>query len=635
MPIASVHRPHADDTDAALATANDLVDRSGAVELIENAADTNVVPITHATGGRGGAPVRLPQYSVAMFLKVLFEMAWRGDSFTWTRFAFAVWFRYTDRQMALIGLQGWRDAARAASMRPAASTAVGEVTSYVRVLGDEDKRRLEASQRMWRNEVARLQDQMTRLLAPIDDTPLAAARRHTRSETAQARTPAHDAARDLCHEVRNRLVRAGLEVANGRYYPDVTADDLFGGLLRDFKGDVGVDEHNVVVSTAYGYTNAERSSKSLARYAGHVRREGEAMAIGLSAAIAVGRAESPQVPPVLVGFDLHDAASEAHQGARNALAAMETVGLRPTVGGRGHQYVVGDKAYPAYIGFNQHLLANGWSIVGKYPGVTEKGRGGPAFVDMAPAGAPASGPFQFNGAILCPGIGAKYLAENRGFDIPRDQELTTEWLASNDTKVRQLTSAVMSTNGRPKPRKHARRGRPSLHAEPIENQWTLEVRCPAAANKPKVRCPRVAASLALPEDEFPTLHLAPKIDEPAPKCCTDDYGAMQIVLDEKHIKNWQTKMVGSWDHEDLYSPARTANEAYFGRLMDPKTGDLVIGKIEWQRNAFVALAVTASVLVTNARVVDKWEEKLRANGGNPPPGPGPRRRALREYLRSK
>lgn len=648
MPIASLHRIHADDTADALARFNDLVDRSGAVPLIENPMsavdqthvdkpeDNVVVPITHApTRNKGGAPARLPQYTVAMFLVVLFELAWRGDTFSWTRFAFAVWYRYTDDEMATIGLQGWRDPARAAAMRPAAFQAIDEDSTYVRVLGAQDLKRLEASQRMWRAEVSRVQLQMTRLLASIDDTPLPAARRHTLEATAAARTPEHDDARELRRQVMSNLIRAGLEVANSRYYPDVLPEDLFAGLLRDFKGDVGIDEHNVVVSTAYGHRTKVRSSKSLARYSAHVRREKQAMAIGLSAAIAVSRPDSPKVPPILVGIDLHDAASEANQGGRNALASMEQAGLRPNVAGRGHQFVVVDKAYPRYIGFGKHLISNGWSILGKYVTATADTKGGAPYIDMSSPDAPARGPFLFNGVPLCPGIGAQYLTENAGFDIPRDQDVTTQWLASNDEKVRQLSAAVLTTNGRPKPRKHARRGRPAAHAVPIEDQWTVEVRCPAAANNPKVRCPRVKASMELPADKFPELVHAPKANEPAPKCCTDDHGAMQLVLDERHIKNWQTKMAGSWEHQDFYAPARNTTEAYFGQLMDPRSGDLVLGKIEWQRNAFVAMAVVASVLVTNARVIDKWEETLRANGDVPPGGPGSRRRAWREYLRAQ
>lgn len=646
MPIASIHRIHADETASVLLRAQAIVERSGAhlIEKVQkpgpplsgDTSDNTVVPITRATGGnKGGAPVRLPQYAVIMFLIVLFELAWRGDTFSWTRFVYALWYRYSDDEMASIRLGGWRDPVRAAAMRPAAFRAAGEAGSYVRELGADDLRRLEASQRLWRAEVARAQLQMTRLLAPMDDTPLPAARRHSIAATAAARTDEHEVARALCRQVQNRLVRAGLEVANAEFYPDVDPEDLSAGLLRGYKGDVGIDEHNVVVSTSYGQRTKVRSAKSLARYAGHVRREKQAMAVGLSAAIAVSRPDSQKVPPVLVAFDLHDAASEANAGARHALEAMEANGLRPEVRGRGHQYVVVDKAYPYYVGFNKHLLANRWTIVGKYVTATDNVKGGAPFADMSPADAPASGPYQFNGVFLCPGIGAKYLAENRGFDIPRDQDVTSEWLASNDPTVRQLTAAILSTNGRPKPRKQNRRGRPAAHAKPIENQWTVEVRCPAAVENPKVRCPRVSQSMELPESEFPTLHLAPKASEPAPKCCTDDHGAMQLVLNEKHIKNWQTMMAGSWEHQDFYAPARTTTERYFGQLMDSQTGDLTLGKIEWQRNAFVAMAITATVLVTNARVVDKWEEDLRANGDVPPAGHGPRRRAWRQHLRSK
>lgn len=660
MSYASLHRLHADDTDDVLVTSNDLVERAGIVGLIQDAAaasaapvlslenreraedhlearEHTVVPIGEATRRRkGGAPARLPQYTTDMPFKVTFEMAWRGDSFSWANFAFALWYRYTDVQLALIGHGGWRDPARAEAMRPAAMRSVGPGgPARARVLSGEAMKRLKASELAWHAEVSRAHDQVKRLLAPIDDTPLPAARRHTLDATRQARTPSHDAARDLRRLVQNRLVGALLEQANEQYYPDVRSDDLFAGLLRDFKGDVGIDEHNVVVSTAYGQRTAVRSSKSLARYAKHVRREQEAMAIGLTAAIAVSRPEAPQVPPILVAFDLHDASSEAALGARNTLSVMEKIGLRPPLAGRGHQYVVTDKAYPRYVGFGQHLLAHKWTILGKYVTATENKQGAAPYADMAPPDATAPGPFQFNGAFLCPGIGADYLYAHRGFDIPHDRDVSPEWLARNDAIVRQLSAAVMRSNGRPKPRKHSRRGRPSATAKPLANQWTVEVLCPASGPNPKVRCPRVSTSMELPEGQFPKMQHAPGKNDPAPKCCTSDFGSMQLVLTEKNIANWQDKMAGSWEHQDFYSPARNTTEAFFGRLMDRKTGDLTLGRIEWQRNAFVSLAITASVLATNKRVIDKWEANLQAGGDVPPAGRGPARRALRERMRNK
>lgn len=643
MAYASIHRMHADDTDAALAWSDELVEEFDFARLAErplsvdvepeNGTDATVVPIDQAAVRRkGGAPARLPQYTVAMVMKVIIEMAWRGDTFTWTRVAFALWYRYTEDQMAAIGHRGWRDPSRAAAMRPAA---LESETGRSRVPNADDLKRRQVSEKMWRAEVNRLQEQMTRQMAPIDDTPLPAARRHSISATQEARTAEHDAARVLRREVQARLVKAGLVVANAEYYPEVDRNDLAAGLLRDFKGDVGVDEHNVVVSTRYGQRAKVRSAKPLARYSTHVRREGHAMAIGLSAAIAVGRPDSPKVPPVLVGFDLHDVGSEAHAGARNALAAMEAVGLRPKLQGRGHQYVVTDKAYPRYVGFVRHLLENKWTILGKYVTGTDQIKGSAPYADMSPAGSGTSGPYQFNGTFLCPGVGANYLYENRGFDIPSDQDMTTEWLASNEDKVRQLSAAVMPTNGRPKPRKQRGRGRPAAGARPIENEWTIEVFCPAASANAKVRCPRVSTSMDLPISDFPTLEHAPKADDPAPKCCTDKFGAMQLVLDERHIKNYQTKMAGSWEHQDFYAPARTTTETYFGRLMDRDSGDLTNGKIEWQRNAFVALAITATILVTNKRAIDKWEADLRDSAYVVAPGAGARRREWRRYLASQ
>lgn len=639
MTYASIHRMHQDDTDAALVWSNELVNESDLDNLASRPADVDrpddgtddsVVPISQGVvRNKGGAPARLPPYSVLMVMKVIIEIAWRGDTFTWTRVAFALWFRYTEGQMSSIGHGDWRDPARAAAMRPAAFQSDAGRPRMANA-GDLEKR--QASEKMWRAEVNRLQEQMTHLMALIDDTPLPAARRHAISDTQKARTDEHDAARILRREVQNRLVKAGLVVANAEYYPGLEPHELSKGLLRDFKGDVGVDEHNVVVSTRYGQRAKNRPAKQLARYSGHVRREGQAMAIGLSAAIAVGRPDSPKVPPVLVGFDLHDAASGANAGGRNALAAMESVGLRPTPKGRGHQYVVVDKAYPRYVGFNAHLLENKWTILGKYVTGTDEIRGAAPYADMSPAGSGTSGPYQFNGAILCPGIGANYLYENRGFDIPSDQDMSTEWMTSNQDKVRQLSAAVMRTNGRPKPRKQRGSGRPAAGSRPIENEWTIEVFCPAASANAKVRCPRVSTSMDLPASEFPTLAHAPEADAPAPKCCTDKFGAMQLVLDERHIKDHQTKMAGSWEHQDFYAPARTTTETYFGRLMDRDSGDLTNGKIEWQRNAFVALAITATILVTNKRAIDKWEADLRTSAYVVPLGAGARRREWRRNL---
>lgn len=126
----------------------------------------------------------------------------------------------------------------------------------------------------------------------------------------------------------------------------------------------------------------------------------------------------------------------------------------------------------------------------------------------------------------------------------------------------------------------------------------------------------------------------PARDDPsAPECCTSKFGSMKVVLNKKHLKSWQSKMAGSWEHQDIYSPARTATESYFGRLMDRDSGDLDMYKIEWQKNAFVALGVASTIIATNKRVIEKWQDDLRKNNGKAPKGLGERRRAHREWLR--
>lgn len=274
------------------------------------------------------------------------------------------------------------------------------------------------------------------------------------------------------------------------------------------------------------------------------------------------------------------------------------------------------------------MLANRWTMLGKF-----RADAAP-FTDLAPHGT-GPGPYQFNGAVLCPGIGGEVLKANAGFDIPWERKnLTPEWLLKNDSTVELLTSAVMPTDGRPKPRKHPGRGRPSAGVKPLENSWTIDVFCPAAGRRAKVRCPLVSNSMDLPADKFPTLRHSPDPDDPkAPECCTSEVGAMKVVLDKKTMKNWQPKMAGSWEHQDIYSPARTATESYFGRLMDRDTGDLDMYKIEWQKNHFVALGIASTIVATNQRAIESWQDDLRKNDGKAPKGLGERRRAHRQWLR--
>jgi hypothetical protein len=657
MTYAPAYRTHKDDTSDILEWANDVVERLDVPKFSEESGtrpsetcDDEKEPLTvsgsHATAfapalrNRGGAPAKLPPYLLSAVLKVILEIGFRGQIFTWTAVANALWFRYTEEQLAIIDLAGWRDPDRARQMKEGArlrgwSSVDGETQVRLHAIDDAKNRRIEASAKAYRAEVNRLQAAMDKQCRFMDDNSLPAGRRQPEKALTEARTAEMDARREVQRAFGNRLVWAALMSANAEYYPGVEAADLHAGLLRDYKGDVGVDEHQVAVASTHNNRRGSRVAKQLAKVHGHNRRYGAAHSIGFTGGIAVSRADSPKVPAVLLAYDLHDPASGAHSGARNVLQSIETSGLRPTLKSKAHQYVVGDKAYPSYIEFNEWLLANRWTMLGKFSTSTTDKRGGAPFADMAPQGT-GPGPFQFNGPFLCPGIGAEYLHANAGFDIPWERNnLTPEWLKANDDTVTLLSAAVMPTDGRPKPRKHAGRGRPAADAKPLENTWTVDVFCPAAGARAKVRCPRVSTSLELPADKFPTLGHAPAANDPsAPECCTSKYGTMKLVLDKKHMKSWQPKMAGSWDHQDIYSPARTATESYFARLMDRDSGDLNMHKIEWQKNVFVALGIASTVLATNKRVIEKWQDDLRDNEGKAPRGLGERRRAHRQHLRS-
>lgn len=644
MSYAPAYRTQKNDTDEILMWVNDVVEGADVPAFMKSleALDTSLCDtsdheaptLSTPPRNKGGAPPRLPPYYFVAVLKVILEIGFRGETFTWPAVYNALWFRYTEAQLAIIGLAGWRDPERARQMRDAArltrSATDRDGARRLRVVDDVSARAISAAIKVQHNEVGRLQDAMTRHCRFMDDDALPAGRRHTEKALKDARTPEIEQRRHIRSEFGNLLVQSAIRVAHAMYYEDADPNDPKTGLLRDYRGDVGVDEHQVAVANKHSTTPGTSTAKQMAKGNDHNRQYGFAHVIGMTAGIAVSRADSPKVPAILLAYALHDPTSGAHEGARDVLTSIDSSGLRPTLRGKAHHYVVGDKAYPAYIEFNEWMLANRWTMLGKF-----RADAAP-FTDLAPRGT-GPGPFQFNGATLCPGIGAEVLHANAHFDIPWERKnLTPEWLEKNDATVKLLTAAVMPTDGRPKPRKHPGRGRPAADAKPLENTWTLDVFCPAAGKNARVRCRLVSDSLDLPADKFPELKHAPDEDDPkAPECCTSEVGTMKVVLDKKTMKNWQPKMAGSWEHQDIYSPARTATESYFGRLMDRDTGDLDMYKIEWQKSPFVALGIASTIVATNQRVIESWQDDLRTNGGKAPKGLGERRRAHRQRLRGK
>ncbi len=479
MTYAPAHRTHKDDTDEILTWAHDVIERADIPGFVESAstrasdpsereAETPIDSTTAcepdpvgsvAPRNRGGAPVKLPQYQLVAVLKVILEIGFRGQIFTWTAVANALWFRYTEDQLATIGLAGWRDPDRAHLMKDGARLARtstdGNAGPILRIVESATNRKVEASVKAYHAEVNRLQAAMDRQCRFMDDNSLPAGRRHTENALRKARTAEMEARRSIQGALGNRLVWAALVSANADYYPEVEATDLHAGLLRDYKGDVGVDEHQIAVASTHNSRPGTRGGKQLAKVHGHNRRYGSAHAIGFTGGIAVGRADSPKVPAVLLAYDLHDPSSGAHDGARNVLARIEASGLRPTLRSKAHQYVVGDKAYPGYIEFNEHLLANRWTMLGKFVTATTDKRGAAPFADMAPQGWSRPLPVQRSNPV--PGHRSRLPPRERRFRHPLGEQEPHPRVAEDERRQGGTTERGRDAHRRPSQAAQTRR----------------------------------------------------------------------------------------------------------------------------------------------------------------------------------
>lgn len=607
MAIAPAIRTSGRNTTEILKIGRGIVEHSRALDLLPQKPETNV-----------GRPAVHGQYNLCGVFCTMFEHMYSGHAMSMANVTRALWFDYTDEQMAIIGLEGLRTPQRVLQMKPLG----GRLASREQLL---------AAERAIKSECQRFYDFCRKNLAVMDDTPLpgkwAKADRPTRAQVRAARlNPDLDAPRELAGMVLNRILMGSLMYANEARFPGAS---LHEGLLRDHLGDVAVDETHVttgIVAAGEGFADDSAApANMLAEAHPKNRRTRSGPAMGLTLALTAARSDRARVPNVALAMALHEPTGGDRDGLLNAVRRLEENGLRPLRRGNAQQYVIGDQGYSRLDGMNRALHAMGYSMVMEYPKNARvfHDLGLRATSDEGPAVA-TTGPYLFQGRIVCPGIGRDLIAKGR---FTAKEWMTDEQIREHDDKERLLTAATMRTNGRPKEVSGRKRGGQRKGEKAPEPMMQVTVACPAVRGQ--VRCPIIAETM---EDQTlkgkPLLHAAPWQEENRPSCCEND--ETRIVLTDKQFKQWQPHMAGTWEHFDLYGPIRSRNEAFNSRLGTPhEGGNLRHESIAFRNNAMVGLAIAFSVAAANIKEIESFDSTLIRNRGLAPIGTGPKRRERR------
>jgi hypothetical protein len=533
----------------------------------------------------------------------------------------SLWFRYTDEQMALIGVAGLRTPERLAAMnRPAPGATHTDIHRVTRAN---------------RAEYQRCYDAYQRLFDAIDDTPIVANHRDgtrpTRTEVATAaKDPDLAPKRRLKHEVVNAIIAASITHENHKRFP---GSDPHQGILADHTGHFAVDETHIVVGLGDLPKNAAPGNY-MARVHAHSRaHKGMAPAVvGVTLGVAAARPDQTNnIPDLCLGAAIHHPTGGLGSAVITIADAIEDNNLRAPRPSNRNQYIVVDGGYTEAVDLNRQAHTRGYGLVMKYNvrrqtlfevGTTTDNDG-----DRIP------GIFIYNGRPLCPGAGRKFL-ERLNFEAPTPTEgrpYDPHALATHERLETRLRALTMATSGRPDEKEARPRGGQPKHA-PHQPNKVMQVTVTCPATKGTARCP------ILPNFYDPDLsHLPAVPDAPGhlpldkrPACCGNESGKMRVNIPLDTFKTWQDFMPGTWEHEDWYTAPRSANERFNSLIKRPHGGsDLGRGAIAPRKAAPFALAVAVAVATTNRRVMETWDANTAAKGGTKPQPPAHKNRTAR------
>lgn len=616
---------------AATADLEGILRRARLAELNTQRTDEGLTPLSEEeftaleAAPRRGPRAKFTAYTATALFAALYEVKASGASLSLKAMLDAFWTRYSTVELTLIGMGSLRDPQRYAAMFP--------ITSH---LTEADKNRaVTEGARLYEAEYQRLVVAFDAAFAVMDDTPLkmpksapgAPARRPTKAQVAAAaKNAALVPKRAAKLEVLNAIIAASLKVANFDRYPH---HDVFTGILADHKGAVAVDETHIIDALGSGLSAQTAPGNYNARLHGHTReggKDGHRVAVGLTLAVATADpGQDHNVPEVCLGASIHNPTGGQGDAVRDIVRGVTANGLRPSARSNAVERWVFDGGYPERDHLNRDLTVAGISMVFK----SAKNR--TVHFELGgvnnPDGTYAPGVNLFNGVLLCPGASRRRLEElAKRFTKPDEARMSDEQLLAHAATLAELEPLRMRTNGRPQLTVLRKRGgqRKDAPARAPEEVMKVTATCPFAAGT--ARCGLFAEAndaeyAHLPEVPEPPHHLDPAL---RPACCRNENGSMVVNLPMDAYKTYQHDlMVGSFEHADWYTGPRSANERFNSLLKSAHGGtDLSRRAIAPRKAAFYALALAASIAVTNVNVLETFDAKVARRGGvvTPPPG---------------
>jgi hypothetical protein len=603
------HRILADTIQVNLPTAVIWVHLSGILDILDPAerlGDPN----------GAGANATLGQYTTFGLLVAMCEMSLSGREMSYAELTTTLWLRYDDATRALLGMPDIRDEQTLNAITRASDPAATARDDHLALLAFNRARR-----RVW--------DAFEQATAPINDNVLQAKSRSTNAEfkAAQASTDvtAQTERREL---VINRIIQGSVFAMNKRYHPQVRPRDLLNGLLKNWSGDIAIDETELddAISTARPAIGpaALHPATELAAFFKKSRRLEWPIVIGLTLGILVSRPGKPRVPTIALSGSINPPSPGSLRGAMQCLDAIEAAGLRPKLSSNARQYCIADLAFPNLNHYAEGLLSRNFAQVRSFKSNTPRVRPLRSITD--PRGAPPAA-YLFNGIPICPGISEATLKALK-LDAPQPRHVDGELvydgqeLHDHDEKASQLLPVTMVRHGRPELAPERGPGRPKTGIPVEDDVVRLRVMCPAVAGKS--RCPLVPDSMTLPT----SVPLVPEPPITAPRTtCKQSFTTVR--MSRVHFKDLQVHASHTTLHSDLLQSGRARNEAYHSLLIRRAGGNLTRGNRKPRKNAFTSLSVAMAVGATNIRVLERWAEVVKANGGKAPPEPHQAKERLR------
>ncbi|KAA0024909.1 hypothetical protein [Antrihabitans cavernicola] len=316
-----------------------------------------------------------------------------------------------------------------------------------------------------------------------------------------------------------------------------------------------------------------------------------AFGLGLTAVTRIGKPDALHgVAPVIIGIDIHPPTSGSVDGLAVALEQAKRNGIDGRNGGRSRwPYLTIDMGYNPKKGFAELMLQQCYSPVARYPKHWNT-----TFASTNPTGAPNGpqpGPVQAVGAFYCPAVQPLL----RGHRTPAMRDLlATDGFRAHDDRLARILPYLMGYNSRPFQTRSGY-GRRKLG---IVDDTVAKVKlvCPAALGA--VKCPLKPESMVDGPVGVPLA--APDWDPSDRGCCANSSVTVTLTPDQLRMAQWDL-VPGSWEHSIYFEAARAFTEQRFSLLKSKNVTS--IAELKWgpRREPMIKLILALAVAAANRR----------------------------------